>query len=70
MIIKCKDLLLFEPDALKIEFRTGLAYSYYILAHKNGQKFFIQGYDNEKNARDKLDALIEAVKKGEELLEI
>ena len=70
MIIKSKDLLLFEPDALKAEYVTGLKYSYYILAYKNGQKFYIQGYDSEKKAREKLNILNEAVKKGKTVLEI
>lgn len=70
MIIKSKKLLLFEPDALKIEHEIGLKHSYYIMAYKNGQKFYIKGYENEEEARQVLNNLSENIKKGKPVTEI
>ena len=70
MIIKSKNLLLFNPDALKVEYVAGLEWSYYIMACKNGQKFYIQGYDSEEKAREVLNNLSENVKKGKPVTEI
>ena len=70
MIIKSKDLLLFNPDALKVEYLSGLKYSHYIVAYKNNKKFIIQGYDNEEQAREQLNILNEVVQRGETTLEI
>ena len=70
MIIKGKDLLLFNPDALKVEYLPGLKHSHYIIAYKNNKKFIIQGYNNEEQAREQLNILNEAVKRGETALEI
>ena len=52
MIIKSKDLLLFNPDALKVEYLSGLKHSHYIIAYKNNRKFIIQGYDNGEQASE------------------
>ena len=70
MIIKSGTLLLFDPDALKIEYQGGMDYKYYIVAYKNGHRFFVNGYDSEEKAREKLNILNEAVKKGKTVLEI
>ena len=70
MIIKSDNLLLFNPDALKIEYQGGMDYKYYIVAYKNEHRYFVKGYDSEKNAREKLSILNEAVKKGKTVLEI
>lgn len=64
MIIKSKNLLLFNPDALKVEYLTGLECNYYIMGYKNGQKFYIKGYDSEEKAIEKLNNLSETVKKS------
>lgn len=52
MIVKSENLLLFEHDALKIEYITGLNYSYYIIAYKNSQKFFIQSIEFAKKFKE------------------
>lgn len=70
MIIKSDNLLLFDPDALKIEYATGLEYSYYIIAYKNGQKFYVQGYDSEEKAREKLNLSNYVVRNESTVLEI
>ena len=70
MIIKSGTLLLFDPDALKIEYQGGMDYKYYIVAYKNGHRFFVNGYDSEEKAREKLNSLYEAIKNGETYLEI
>ena len=70
MIIKSKDLLLFNPDALKVEYLSGLKYSHYIVAYKNNKKFIIQGYDNEEQARKQLNILNEVLRKREAVVEI
>ena len=70
MIIKSKDLLLFNPDALKVEYFSGLKYSHYIVAYKNNKKFIIQGYDNEEQARKQLNILNEVLRKRETVVEI
>lgn len=70
MIIKSKDLLLFNPDALKVEYLSGLKHSHYIIAYKNNKKFIIQGYDSGEQAREQLNILNEAVERGETALEI
>lgn len=70
MIIKSKDLLLFHPDVLKVEYLSGLKYSHYIIAYKNNKKFIIQGYDNEEQAREQLNILNEVLRKRETVVEI
>ena len=70
MIIKSGNLLLFSPDALKIEYHGGMEYKYYIVAYKNGHRFFVKGYTQEKPARLKLDVLNEKIKAGKEAVEI
>lgn len=70
MIIKSKNLLLFNPDALKIEYQGGMDYKHYIVAYKNSKKFFVQGYDSEEKAREKLNILNEVLRKKETVLEI
>ena len=70
MIIKSKDLLLFNPDALKVEYLPGLKHSHYIIAYKNNRKFIIQGYDNGEQAREQLNILNEVLRKRETVVEI
>ena len=70
MIIKSKDLLLFNPDALRVEYLSGLKYSYYIVADKNNKKYIIQGYQNEGTARKNLDNLSKIYESGKSVIEI
>ena len=70
MIIKSKDLLLFEPDALRVEYLPGLKYSYYIIAYKNNHKFIIQGYENEGKAREVLNNLSKVDEMEKSVVEI
>lgn len=54
MIIKSKTLLLFDPDALKIEYATGLEYSYYIIAYKNVKSFMSKAMTVKKKQEKNL----------------
>ena len=70
MIIKSKDLLLFEPDALKVEHVTWKECDYYIMAYKNNQKFYIKGYESEYEAREVFNKLSEYAKNKAAIVEI
>ena len=70
MLIKTKKLLLFDPDALAVEYVTGLQYYYYLIGYKDGQKFYIQGYQNEEIARENLDNLSKIYESGKTVVEI
>lgn len=70
MIIKSKKMLLFNPDSIVVEYVTGLQYYYYLMAYKNGEKFYIEGFKDEKKGREKLNDINEAIKKGQTYLEI
>lgn len=70
MIIKSKKMLLFNPDSIAVEYVTGLQYYYYLIAYKNGKKFYIEGFKDEKKGIEKLNNINEAIKKGQTYLEI
>lgn len=61
MIIKSDNLLLFNPDALKIEYHGGMDYKYYIVAYKDGHRYFVKGYNNQGKAREVLNSLSRVV---------
>ena len=61
MIIKSDNLLLFNPDALKIEYHGGMDYKYYIVSYKDGHRYFVKGYDNQGKAREVLNSLSKVV---------
>lgn len=70
MIIKSGTLLLFDPDALKIEYKVGMENKYYIMAYKNGKQYYVEGFSQEKAAKLKLSLITEKIKKSSETIEI